>query len=115
MAIPIPSDYTHMDFPHRSEKRRCTHYAELCGFHGLAKHLLVKYLTHINALGGNHGVSLHAASLRNHPEVVRLLLEDGGGNVDVRDPENWTPLHTTSQRHRATASRARSSSERRAG
>jgi len=73
------------------------YYAALCGFRGLTKHLLVKYPTHINDMGGNQGAALHAASLRNHPEVVQLLLEEGRGNVNVRDPEGWTPLHTASQ------------------
>lgn len=84
-------------FPPSLKDAAPLYYAALCGFHGLAKHLLVKYPTHIDAMGGNQGAALHAASLRNHPGVVQLLLEDGGGNVDVRDPEGWSPLHTASQ------------------
>ena len=84
------------------------YYASLCGFHDLVKHLLVTYPQDVNARGGHHVTSLHAALTRlrdvdhptlrekGHVKVAQLLLQHGA-DVKVRDDEYLTPLHIAAE------------------
>jgi ankyrin repeat protein len=74
------------------------YYSALCGFHGLVRHIAVKYPQHVNAIGGSYGFPIVAALCRNHFPVAELLLELGG-RVGVRDTRKQTVLHTTIDRH----------------
>ena len=53
------------------------YYAALCGFRGLAEHLIASNFWDVNSRGGFHTTPLHAASVRGHFEVASLLLENG--------------------------------------
>ncbi len=37
--------------------------------------------------------ALHAACFHNHPDVVKILTQHDGINVNVQTPSNYTPLH----------------------
>jgi hypothetical protein len=74
------------------------YYSALCGFHGLVRHIAVKYPQHVNAIGGSYGFPIVAALCRNHFPVAELLFELGG-RVDVRDTREQTMLHKTIDRH----------------
>ncbi len=37
--------------------------------------------------------SLHAACHKNHPDVVKILTQHDGIDVNVQDTDNETPLH----------------------
>jgi ankyrin repeat protein len=67
------------------------YYAALCGFTGLAKHLILTHAEDVNARCGEHGSPLHAASYGGHLEVARLLLENGA-NFNLEDDRGKTPL-----------------------
>ena len=75
-----------------SERPRPLYYSSLCGFHGLTRHIAVKYPQDVNAIGGLYGFPIVAALCRNHFPVAELLLELGG-RVDVRDTRKETVLH----------------------
>ena len=67
------------------------YWAAFCGFHNVTEKLIREHPEHANALGGPCGTALHAASRRNHIQVVRLLLRHG---ADVNALGLWerTPL-----------------------
>ena len=77
------------------------YYSVLCGFHDLAKHLVIKFPQYVNAVYGRYAFPLSAALCEDHLEVGRLLLEHGA-NVDARE---WTGktalLKVFSQPHRS--------------
>jgi hypothetical protein len=64
------------------------YYAALCGFHGLVRHIIIKYPQDVNAFGGSYGFPLIAALCKNHFRVAELLLEHGG-SFDARDVRMW--------------------------
>jgi ankyrin repeat protein len=72
------------------------YYASLCGFIGLAEHLISAHSRDVNNKGGCHTTPLHAASVKGHLEVASLLLRNGA-NPDSRDYLSRVPLHRTSQ------------------
>jgi ankyrin repeat protein len=74
------------------------HYAAICGFHTIAKHLVSEYSQDVNACG-LHKMStpLHWASSKGHVEVVRYLLEHGA-NVTAQSQDGSMPLHWASQK-----------------
>jgi len=68
------------------------YYAALCGFRGLAEHLIDAYPQDVDAEGGRCGTPLHAASDKGHANVALLLLERGA-YVNSRGIYHHTPLH----------------------
>ena len=81
-----------------SERPSPLYYSALCGFHGLARRIAVKYPQDVNAIGGSFGFPVVAALCHNHFTVAELLLELGG-TADVRDVRKETVLHKTIDRH----------------
>ena len=71
--------------------------AAICGFHRTVEHLILKYPQYANAIGGDAGTALHAASETGHLEVVRSLLKFGV-DVDSRGYWDWSPLQSASRR-----------------
>ena len=71
------------------------YYAALYGFCDLSKRLLGAYPQDVNARGGYHEVSLHAAIDNGHLDVVLLLLERGA-DVGSRGRLRQTPLFMAS-------------------
>ena len=71
------------------------YYAALCGLHEMARHLVLKYPQYANAIGGETGTALHAASYAGHINVVRSLLKSGV-DVDARGRWNQSPLQFVS-------------------
>jgi ankyrin repeat protein len=71
------------------------YYASLCGFHDLAKRLVVKHPEHVNARGGRMESPLGAALEGGHLQVAELLYEHGA-EVGVRGDYEWTLLHLLS-------------------
>ena len=69
------------------------YYSALCGFHDIAKDLVIKYPQHVNAIGGGYDSPLVAALNRSHVSVAELLLQHGG-NINVHGTSGRTPLHT---------------------
>jgi len=67
------------------------YYAVLCGFAGLAKHLIVAHAEDVNAKCGHHGTPLCAASYQGHLDAVRLLL-DQGADVNPTNLQERSPL-----------------------
>jgi ankyrin repeat protein len=72
------------------------YYASLCGFVGLAEHLIAAHSRDVNSRGGSHTTPLHAASVKGHLEVASLLLRNGA-DPDSRDHLGRVPLHRVSQ------------------
>ena len=69
--------------------------AALCGFLEMVEHLVFKYPQYANAIGGDGGTALHAASRRGRIEVVRSLLKHGV-DVDARGRWGQSPLQFAS-------------------
>ena len=67
------------------------YYASLCGFRGLAEHLVVKNPQDVNARGGRHRSPL-AAALRNRHFHVAELLHQQGAVLDLASYNNRTLL-----------------------
>ena len=75
-------------------KATALYYTSLCGFSGLAKHLIVARGEDVNAKCGRHGTPLHTASYRGQLDAVRLLL-DHGADVNMATYEGMgTPLRS---------------------
>jgi len=68
-----------------------SYYAVLCSLPSLVKNLIANLSQDINARGGYHGTSLHAALRKNDLSIAELILAHGA-NVDARDQLNWRPL-----------------------
>jgi ankyrin repeat protein len=68
------------------------YYAAFCGFHDLAEGLIMKYPEQVNEVGGLMIAPLPAALSKKHFRVADLRSKHGA-NVDVRDADEWTPLH----------------------
>src|SRR6266404_2310608 len=74
------------------------YYAALCGFHDIVEHLARKYPRFVDAICGNGGTALHAASDRGHLQVVRSLFElECDLDVDVRGILGMSPLQYASE------------------
>ena len=75
------------------------YYAALLGFHEIVEHLALEYPQFVNAICGNGGTALHAASDEGHLQVVRSLFElKCGLDVDVRGVLGMSPLQYASQK-----------------
>ncbi|KAI0290866.1 hypothetical protein BC826DRAFT_956018 [Russula brevipes] len=68
------------------------YYLALCGFYELAKRRITGYSEDLNTDGGVWGTPLHAASLRGHADVARVLL-DHGANANARNVFGESPLY----------------------
>src|SRR6266849_3651917 len=75
---------------------RPIYYASLCGFVGLAEHLIAAHSRDVNSKGGSHTTPLHAASVKGHSKVASLLLGNGA-DPDSRDHLGRVPLHRVLQ------------------
>ena len=71
------------------------YYVAMLGFRGLVKHLVSKHPEHLNYRDGQYGTPLYAAVYGSQVKVVLQLLTSM--NVDVRDSNDQTPLHTASR------------------
>ena len=72
------------------------YYASLCGFVGLAEHLIAAHSLDVNSKGGSHTTALHAASVKGHLQVASFLLGNDA-YPDSRDHFGRVPLHRVSQ------------------
>src|SRR5712671_1684521 len=90
------------DLPeHRMEpKETALYYAALCGFNGLAEHLIVAHGEDVNVKCGRYSTSLHAASHEGYPDIARLSLRHGA-DVNAKSSMDWTPLHWAATRGHA--------------
>jgi len=81
------------------------HYAAICGFHTMVKHLVTYHSQDVNARG-LHKLStpLHWASYMGHVEAVRYLLEHGA-NVTALDWDRSMPLHWAARKGHVKAIR----------
>ena len=73
------------------------YYASLCGLHRLVQHLAIAHPSDIHRRGGYHITPLHAASVKGHVEVARVLLSHGA-DPNSQNDERFTPLHWASRR-----------------
>jgi len=71
------------------------YYAALCGFRGLAEHLIDNCSQQVNADGGFYASPLVAALSREDYKMAQLLYERGAG-VDVQGKNKRTPLYGAS-------------------
>jgi uncharacterized Fe-S cluster protein YjdI len=71
------------------------YYAALCGFSGLAKHLIITHALDVNAKVYDDMTPLHAASNWGHADVAQLLL-DYEADINAQDIYEQTPLHLAS-------------------
>ena len=67
------------------------YYAVLCGFSGLAKHLIAVHAEDVNAKCGYHGTPLHAALYTGHLDAASVLLGHGA-DVTLGDRDGRIPL-----------------------
>jgi ankyrin repeat protein len=72
-------------------KATALYYAALCGFSGLANHLIVTHGEDVNVKCGYHGSPLHAASRMGHLDAARVLLAHGV-DVNTTNKDGRTPL-----------------------
>jgi ankyrin repeat protein len=72
-------------------KATALYYAALCGFSGLANHLIVTHGEDVNVKCGDHGSPLHAASRMGHLDAARVLLTHGV-DVNTTNKSGRTPL-----------------------
>jgi ankyrin repeat protein len=70
------------------------YYAAFCGFYDLAERLIMKHPEQVNLAGGLILAPLPAALSKRHFRVADLLCKHGAV-VDVRDQDEWTPLHVS--------------------
>ena len=85
--------YYHREWRRLSPHEAALYYAAVCGFSGVADHLIT-HADDVIAEFRHSGYPLHAASNVGHAEVVHLLLQH---NTDVHAKStsyfNWTSLH----------------------
>jgi len=67
------------------------YYATLFGFRDIVEHLIVTCPQDINAPGGRHQTSLHAAVVKGNAEITRLLVENGA-DVNALNHRKSSPL-----------------------
>ena len=67
------------------------YYAVLCGFSGLAKHLITTHAEDVNAEYGDRGTLLHPISYKGRLDAARVLLAHGA-NVNATNKKKRTPL-----------------------
>ena len=72
------------------------YYASLCGFVGLADHLITAHLRDVMCRGGSYSTTLHAASVKG-AFTSRIILLRNGADPDSRDDFGRVPLHRVSQ------------------
>jgi hypothetical protein len=71
------------------------YYAAFCGFSGLTKHLITGHAEDVNAKCRHGSTPLHAASLKGHVDVVRVLF-DHGADINAQTDDGLVPLHIAS-------------------
>ena len=71
------------------------YYAALCGFSGLAEHLIIKHAEDVNAKCCDDSTPLHAASYRGHIDVAHVLF-DHGAHINAQKDGHILPLHIAS-------------------
>ena len=81
---------------HKDHLSTPLYYAALCGFGGLAKHLIITHALDVNAKFNIDWTPLFTASRRGHVDVARVLLEYGA-DINAQDIHGQTPLHWPSQ------------------
>jgi hypothetical protein len=81
---PPPPDFTSL------------YYAALCGFSGLAKHLIITHAEDANAKCCARSTPLYAASIGGHVDVARVLF-DHGANINAQKDHGFVPLHAASE------------------
>ncbi|KAI0288083.1 ankyrin repeat-containing domain protein [Russula brevipes] len=67
------------------------YYATLCGFAGLAKHLIIMHSEDVNVMCIRYGTPLHAASSMGHLDTACVSL-DHGADVNTKYEGKGTPL-----------------------
>jgi ankyrin repeat protein len=70
------------------------YYASLCGFHDLARYLIVKGPEQVNARGGYYVTPLVAALSREDFQMAELLRHHGA-DPNIQGYERMTPLHSS--------------------
>ena len=71
-------------------------FVAVCGFSGLARHLIMMHALDVNAKSAPLDISpLHGSSAFGHVDSARILL-DHGANVNAHSDEGATPLHLAS-------------------
>ena len=70
-------------------------FVALCGFSGLAKHLIITRALDVNTKVHFNRTPLHAASRMGHVDVAQVLLEYGA-DVHARNGHDITPLYCAS-------------------
>jgi hypothetical protein len=70
-------------------------FVALCGFSGLAKHLIITRALDVNAKVGFDWTPLFAASRNGHVDVAQVLL-DYGADVNAQDIHDQSPLYWAS-------------------
>jgi ankyrin repeat protein len=71
------------------------YYVAEFGFRCLVQYIISKHPQYVNAMGGQYGAPLHAASYKGHVGVSQLLLEHGADS-NIRNLGAQTPLHIVS-------------------
>jgi len=89
---PCPSTF-YMYAPNQKSDATPLYYAALCGFHELAKSLIVKYPRHVDTDGGYFVRPLLAALAGDH-FLTAQLLHDNGADPNIRGYVDRTPLHS---------------------
>ena len=87
-----PSTF-YMYTPSRKSYATPLYYAALCGFHELAKSLIVEYPHHVDTDGGYFVRPLLAALAGGH-FLIAQLLHDNGADPNIRGYMDRTPLHS---------------------
>jgi ankyrin repeat protein len=72
-------------------KATALYYAVLCGFSGLANHLIITHGEDVNVKCGYRGSPLHAASFKGHLDAAHVLLTHGA-DVNTTNKGGETPL-----------------------
>jgi len=72
------------------------YYAALCGFYGIARQIIAKHPSHVNARGGYYVTPLVAALAGQHFWTANLLRVHGA-DLNVRCYDQSTPLHAAVQ------------------
>jgi hypothetical protein len=88
-------DDCYHNYKYRDRPSTSLYYAALCGFGGLAKHLIITHALDVDARVENDRTPLLAASDRGHIDVIRVLI-DYGVDVNAQDTLGQTPLHGSS-------------------